>query len=133
MHRNARIVAALAAATMLLPSAALAKSQPIGKPLKPATPGSDPARYIFKGTWHIDGTVTVSGGNSRVRTGGYYGQIVGFDLTGAKLVAADTNGDGAITIADLAEGDKVVVKAWLPRTAPGPGPFPASMLVDQTR
>jgi hypothetical protein len=76
--------------------------------------------------------VTVRSGNARVRKGGFVGQIVGFDLSAAKLRAADTNADGAITAADLLEGDKVVVKARLPRTDPGTGPFAARMLVDQT-
>jgi hypothetical protein len=139
MHRSTRIVAALGAATLLLPSAALAKSQPHDKPAKPTPRLSQPAptkpaavSWVFKGIWHIDGTVTVKHGNSRVRKGGYIGQIVAFDLTSAKLRVADTNGDGVITVADLVEGDKVVVKAKLPRTDPGPQPFPARMVVDQT-
>jgi hypothetical protein len=67
-----------------------------------------------------------------VRKGGFVGQVVGFDLTAAKLRAADANADGAVTAADLVEGDKVVVKARLPRTEPGAGPFAALKLVDQT-
>ena len=62
-----------------------------------------------------------------------------FDLTTAKLRVADTtklrvadtNGDGVISVADLLEGDKVVLKATLPRD-PGPQPFVARMVVDQT-
>jgi hypothetical protein len=129
MNTHARRAAAvLGAAALLLPSAAIAKD----KPAKPAHGKSKPANYVFKGVWHADGTVTVAGGNARVRKGGFVGQVVGFDLTAAKLRAADTNADGAVTAADLVEGDKVVVKARLPRTEPGAGPFAALKLVDQT-
>jgi hypothetical protein len=138
MIRSTRIVAALGAAALLLPSAALAKSKAHDAPVKPAPTVSQQApskpatvSWVFKGTWHIDGTVTVNHGNSRVRKGGYVGQIVAFDLTSAKLRVADTNGDGVITVADLLEGDKVVIKAKLPRD-PGPQPFLARMVVDQT-
>jgi len=124
-----RVVAALGAAALLLPSAAVAKGKPDGKP---AHGKSKPANYVFKGVWHADGTVTVSGGNARVRKGGFVGQVVGFDLTAAKLNVADTNADAAATAADLVEGDKVVVKARLPRSEPGAGPFAARRLVDQT-
>src|SRR5215213_6069181 len=62
-----RVVAALGAAALLLPSAAVAKGKPDGKP---AHGKSKPANYVFKGVWHADGTVTVSGGNARVRKGG---------------------------------------------------------------
>jgi hypothetical protein len=130
MNRHTRRAATvLGAAALLLPSAALAKD----KPAKPAKPGkSKPASYVFKGVWHTGGTVTVGGGNARVRKNGFVGQDVAFDLVAAKLRAGDTDADGAVTAADLAEGDKVVVKARLPRTEPGTGPFAARQLVDQT-
>ena len=137
MVRNTRMIAALGAAALLVPSAALAKSKAHEAPARPAAslsqqaPGKPTVSWVFKGTWHIDGTVTVKHGNSRVRKGGYIGQIVAFDLTTAKLRVADTNGDGVISVADLLEGDKVVLKAKLPRD-PGPQPFVARMVVDQT-
>ncbi|HEX6457614.1 MAG TPA: hypothetical protein VF032_01750 [Thermoleophilaceae bacterium] len=89
--------------------------------------------YVFKGTWNAaDGTVTVNHGNAHVRHAGLLGQNVTFDLTGAKLVVADTNGDGSRTIADLKDGDRVLVKARLPRKDPGTQPFKAKMLIDQS-
>ena len=89
--------------------------------------------YVFKGTWNAaDGSVTVKHGNNHVRKAGLVGQTVTFDLTGAKLVVADTNNDGSKTIADIKDGDKVVVKARLPRKDPGTQPFKAKMLVDQS-
>ena len=53
-------------------------------------------------------------------------------MSAAKLRVADTDADGAVTAADLAEGDKVVVQAKLPRTDPGEAPFAARKVVDQT-
>ena len=133
MNRElSRVVAALGAAALLLPSAALAKGKPEDKPVKPAHGKSKPANYVFKGVWHADGTVTVTGGNARVRKGGFVGTVVGFDVADAKLRAADADADGAVTAADLVEGDKVVVKARLPRKEPGAGPFAARKVVDQT-
>jgi hypothetical protein len=133
MNRHTRRAAAvIGAAALLLPSAALAKGKPDGKPVKPAHGKSKLANYVFKGVWHVDGTVTVSGGNARVRKGGLVGQTLGFDLAAAKLRAADSDADGAVTVADLLEGDKVVVKARLKRTEPGEGPYAANKLVDQT-
>ena len=131
MHHT-RLAAALGAAVLLLPATALAKGKPEGKPAKHAHGKSKPANYVFKGVWHADGTVTVSGGNARVRKGGMIGQTLAFDLTAAKLRAADADADGSVTVADLVEGDKVVVKARLPRTEPGEGPYAAHKLVDQT-
>ena len=131
MHHT-RLAAALGAAVLLLPATALAKGKPEGKPVKHAHGKNKPASYVFKGIWHADGTVTVSGGNARVRNGGMVGKTLAFDLAEAKLRVADTNADGGVTVADLAEGDKVVVKARLPRTEPGEGPFAARKLVDQS-
>ena len=89
--------------------------------------------YVFKGTWNAaDGTVTVNHGNNHVRKAGLIGQTVTFDLTNAKLVVRDTNKDGSKTAADISDGDKVVVKARLPRKDPGTQPFKAKMLVDQS-
>ena len=73
MNRNPRRAAVLlGTAALLLPSAAIAKDKP-AKPDKPAHGKSKPANYVFKGVWHADGTVTVSGGNARVRKGGFVG------------------------------------------------------------
>jgi hypothetical protein len=89
--------------------------------------------YVFKGTWNATaGTLTVKGGNAHVRKAHLVGQDVQFDLTGAKLVVADTNGDGSVGATDLKDGDKLVVKARLPRKDPGTPPFSAKMLVDQS-
>ena len=137
MSRTTRhVAAAIGAAALLLPSAALAEPKP-DKPVKPAKPAKPvkvkTANYIVKGVWNADGTVTVTGGNARVRKGGLIGTTLTFTLDGAKLRVADTNADGTLDAADVVAGDKVVIQARLPRTEPGEGPFAARKLVDRTR
>src|SRR5829696_5570109 len=127
MTKNTRRVAALIGAGILLvPAVAGAKPGP--KPEKPVKL----ATYVFKGVWNGDGTVTVSGGNAKVRKGGLVGQTLAFDVTTAKLIAADPAGDG-VTVEDLLATDKVVVQAKLPRTGPVEGEaIVARKVVDQT-
>ena len=89
--------------------------------------------YVFKGTWNAAaGTLTVKSGNHFVHKAGLVGQDVQFDLTSARIVVADTNGDGQRTVADLQDGDRLVIKARLPRKDPGSQPFTAKMAIDQT-
>ena len=66
--------------------------------------------------------MTVSSGNSRVRKGGYVGQDVTFDLSKAKIVAADSDGVAGVSAADVKAGDKVLVQARLPRGTKAPAP-----------
>jgi hypothetical protein len=47
-------------------------------------------------------------------------------------VVDDTNADGAETVDDVVVGDKVHVQARLPKADPGPQPFVARKLIDQT-
>jgi hypothetical protein len=93
--------------------------------------GAKKVAYVFKGTWSADG-VKVLKGNKAVRRAGFVGQTVVFDLSAARVVVADNNGDGKRDAADLQDGDKVVVQARLPRRDPGSAPFAARKLVDQT-
>ena len=74
-----------------------------------------PKSYVFKGVYKGDGVVTVTSGNSRVRKGGYVGQDVTFDLSKAKIVAADSDGVAGVSAADVQVGDVVQVQARLPR------------------
>ena len=95
--------------------------------------GDKQVAYVFKGSFHAaDSSVTVLRGNKHVRRAGMVGQTVVFDLSEARIKVADTNGDGKRDVADVQEGDKVVVQARLPRRAPGAAPFAARKLVDQT-
>jgi hypothetical protein len=88
--------------------------------------------YVFKGTYSGDGNVAVDHGNAHVKKADLVGTTVSFDLTNAKIVVADNNGDQVKDLTDVANGDQVVVKSRLPRTDPGSQPFTAKQLVDQT-
>jgi hypothetical protein len=89
--------------------------------------------YVFKGTYAGNSSVDVKRGNAHVRKADMVDTTVSFDLSETSIVAKDNNDDGEITLADVNEGDKVVVKSRLPRKAAGDQPFAASQLVDQTR
>lgn len=66
--------------------------------------------YVFTGTFNVaDSSVTVTSGNKHARPS--VGQTVLFDLTTVKVSGVDTNADGAVTLADIAQGDNVEVQA----------------------
>ena len=135
--------AALAASALLLPSAALAGNghgKGAEKHVKKTHAKKEKApktvQFVFKGTFTAPGTVTVTSGNAHVRKGGFVGQAVTLDLSAAKLVVADVNGDGVKDIADVADGDVVKVHA---RAAKGTkladgesAAFAARKLIDRT-
>jgi len=81
-----------------------------------------PKNFVFRGVYKGDGVVTVSGGNSWVRKGGYVGTDVTFDLAEAKLKVADTDGVAGVSAADVQVGDTVLVQARLPRGTKAPEP-----------
>jgi hypothetical protein len=123
----------LGAAVLAVPGTAVAKNDHAGKGKaksersakahkheKKAKKAKKPASYVFKGVYKGDGVVTVSSGNSRVRKGGYVGQDVTFDLSKAKIVAADSDGVAGVSAADVKAGDKVLVQARLPRGTKAP-------------
>ena len=126
-------VALMGAAALALPAAAAAKGHPDHAG---ATHGHKGGRaghgvqYIFRGTWS-GGAVDVTGGNNHVRRAGLVGQSVSFDLTNARVVVADVNGDGTRDAADMQDGDRVLVQARLPKGDPGAGPYAARKLVDK--
>jgi hypothetical protein len=101
---------------------------------KPDHPGSGHAvNYVFKGAYAGDGsTVAVDHGNKHVRRAGLEDTDVVFDFAASKVVVADTNADGAQDLGDVVAGDRVVVKARLPKGDPGAQPFAAKQLVDRT-
>lgn len=89
------------------------------------------ATYILKGVYDEAGQVDVTGGNSHAKRAGLIRANVALDLTQAKLVVADTDNDGEVTVGDFQAGDKVTVQLKLPRTL-GAGPYAARKLVDRT-
>lgn len=122
------LIVALGVAALAIPAGALANH---GKAKGHAKTHN--VAYVFKGLYAGESSVEVKSGNSRVRKGGFIGTTVTFDLTNARIVVADTNADGQRTLADVNVGDKVLVKASLPRKNPGSQPFAAKRLVDQTQ
>jgi hypothetical protein len=95
--------------------------------------------FIFTGSFTAPGNVAVVSGNAQARKGGFVGQSVTFDLSSAKVVAADTNGDSAVDVSDVKDGDLVLIQARLPRgtkfAAPADGataePIMARKLIDK--
>jgi hypothetical protein len=128
-----RLIAALGALAIVAPVAS-ADAKPGPKAPKDKPDKVKTVTYVFKGTFTAaDGTVAVKKGNAHARKAGLVGSSVAFDFTSAKLTVADVNGDGKRDLADVQDGDKVLVQARLPRRQPGEGPFKARKLVDQTR
>ena len=108
-----------------------AKSKGKGK----AKGKSKPKTFNFKGAVSaVEGdvvTVLVKQANSRGRSA--KSKPVAFDLSGARLKVADTNGDGATNAADVKVGDRVSVQARLPQNVDlAAGPHAARKLVDLT-
>ena len=112
--------------------------------------GNPVVSYVFKGTFEGGGgpvptaakkknrgffdlgTVDVDHGNAHVWKNNLDGGPVVFDFSNAVFVVGDNNHDGFKNLADVQVGDRVVVKARLRLRDPGPEPFPATQLVDQT-
>jgi hypothetical protein len=138
------IVAALTAAAVAVPAAAIAKSGPgkghdreAGKVHGTAKKGKKAKKvmFVFKGTFTAPGTVEVLSGNSHVRKGGFVGEAVTFDFAGVKVVAADTNGDAKVDVTDVKDGDRVLVQARVARRTTyteGADAIAARKLVDKT-
>ena len=97
-------------------------------------PVSD-SNLIVKGTVSAVGTgtidVLVTGGNHRGRA--LKGQTVTFDVSNARIVVADVNGDGSRDLADVAVGDRVVVHSRVDKgaTVDPSQPLVAKRVVDQ--
>lgn len=127
------LIATLGVAALAIPSAAIAsQGENHGHGQAKGHSQTHNVAYVFKGTYEGEGAVKVAHGNARVRKGGFVGQVVSFDLTGARITVADTNADTLTDVNDVAVGDKVLVKAMLPKSDPGTQPFSAKRLVDQT-
>jgi len=142
MHKNIRhALLALGVAVLVTPAAvsegherqehAKKHGPPASVVEKKADKGTNKVSYVFKGTFSADG-VKVLKGNKHVRRADLVGETVVFDFSAAKVRVADVNGDGRRDLADVQDGDKVVVQARLARRDPGAAPFAARKLVDQT-
>ena len=141
---NTRVLAAaVTAAALAIPAAAVAqpgKGKGAEKPAKVHAKKTKKVNFVFKGTFTAPGTIEVLSGNAHARKGGFVGEAITFDLTSAKVVVADTNGDGTLDVTDVKDGDSVLVQARIARgtkfAAPADGEvaetFSARKLVDQT-
>ena len=109
----------LGTAALALPAAALAQPGGGKRHDKPATQHvakkAKKVTFVFKGTFTAPGTVQVIAGNAHARKGGFVGNAVTFDFASAKLVVADTDASGTVDVADVKDGDAVLVQARLPR------------------
>ncbi|HKH13341.1 MAG TPA: hypothetical protein VKA47_01670 [Solirubrobacterales bacterium] len=135
MNLKKNFLIALGVGALAVPAAAIAKpggSHGHGHEHGHGHGGNPAVSYVFKGTYGGGGVVAVERGNGHVKKADLVGQDVQFDLTDAKLTVADTNGDGSVTADDVVTGDRVVVKARLPKQDPGDQPLAAKQLVDQT-
>jgi hypothetical protein len=132
MNLRKAFVVALGAGALAVPAAALAKPGDHGHGHGHGHGGNPTVMYVFKGTYGADGVVSVNHGNGHVKKADLVGQDVQFDLSGARLVVADTNADGSTTADDVSSGDRVVVQARLPKQDPGDQPFAARKLIDQS-
>lgn len=129
-----KLIAAAAVLAVAATPAAFAK----GKPEDPGSKGKShtkPAKaknVVFKGIVvsydATSGAVTVTIGKATKHGRSLVGTDAAFTAT--KVNVADTNGDGALTTADLAAGDKVVIQAKLAQDAVAP--YAARKIVDQT-
>jgi hypothetical protein len=150
-----RVIAALlGSAALAVPTAAAAspghgaghshgRSTPTVKAKHERTAKAKKAKtvmFIFKGSFTAPGSVAVVSGNAQARKGGFVGQSVSFDVSSAKVVAADTNGDTTVNVSDVKDGDLVLIQARLPRrtrfAAAADGattePIVARKLIDRT-
>ena len=101
MHKRI-VAAALGAAILAIPAAAVADSGHGKRPDK--QPAAPKVTFVFKGIFTAPGTLEVRSGNAHVRKGGFVGQKLNFDLTTARVVAADSNADQKVDVSDVNSG-----------------------------
>ena len=113
---NRIIVGALAAATLAVPSIAVAdpgKDKGHGKhTVKAHGKAKHPTKvmFVFKGKFTAPGVVDVTSGNAHVRKGGFVGHAVTFDFANAKVVAADTNADPEVDVTDAEDAEAIAAR-----------------------
>ena len=133
MGRN-KLLVAIGVLALAVPAASVAKSGHggKGKAAKSKAAKNKPKMYVFKGTYNADGSVHVISGNGRVKKAHLVATDVAFDYTNAKVIVADTNGDLVSDINDVISPDAVLVQAKLGKIDPGPQPYGARKIIDQT-
>jgi hypothetical protein len=132
---NKRIVAAALGVTILtIPAAAVADpGHGQGHSKRPA---GKKVTFVFKGIFTAWGTIDVRAGNALVRQGGFVGHQINFDLSTARVVAADRTADRKIDVGDVNNGDADRQTSppsddeWSPRCANG-GEDASGLLIGQ--
>jgi hypothetical protein len=135
MHTKLRrtVFALALVAAMALAAPAVARRDHSGR--HGAQPRNPVVSYVLKGkvdAVDVDGevvTVAVERSNRHGRR--MRGQDVQFDVSDARVVVRDRNGDGVRNLADVSVGDVAVVKARLPKrlAADATQPFEAKKLI----
>jgi hypothetical protein len=133
------LLVALGVAALAIPAGAIAKPGEHGKGHGKGHGKTPNVAFIFKGVYKGESMVEVLHGNAHARKGGFVKETVAFDLTEAAIVAADVfpigAPDGVVNLEDVQVGDRVLVKARLPRKTEwqeGEEAIKAQRLVDQT-
>jgi hypothetical protein len=121
-NRAMALIAAVAA--LAFPALALAKSDE--NPRR----GADKTKPERAVSWIVKGEVTAKGENTvtvLIKRSNHHGRAlrdreVAFDMTNARIVVRDVNGDGARNLADVNTGDHAKLQARRPkRSALGEG------------
>ena len=126
------VIAGIGVLALLAPAGALAKESKA----RAGKGDAKPRTFVLKGSVTsvdaaaTDVTVQVAKGNAAARR--FVGQELTFDVAAAKLVVADTDGDGSVAIGDVRPGDRVTVQVRAPRDVAGDAPLAARKLVDHT-
>jgi hypothetical protein len=131
LKKNALV--GLGVLALAAPAAALAEKGGNGKGGGKGGKGQTKlANYQVKGTWAGDGVVSVDKTNGWARKAGWKNTDVTFDFTNADIRVEDKNLDGVEDLGDFTIGDRVRVKAKLPRQLPEQDSYEAKRLDDRS-
>ena len=135
--RTKRPLAALALASALaLPAVATARPDHAGRGHGKGPNKVHTVSYNLKGTVSAkaeDGTITVTVAHSNRHGRAWRNQVVQLDLSAARVVVRDVNGDGERDAADVSVGDIAKLQVRLPRNAtPGTSPLAVKRAVFRT-
>jgi hypothetical protein len=141
-HGSTRPLVALGLVAALgLPAAAAAHGKAGHHGTKPDKPGHSGGHGQRGRALNVKGTVAAIGDGTidvLVKYANHHGraltgQTITFDVSSARIVVRDVNGDGTRDLADVAVGDRVDVHSRIPKGAtPDPSqPLVASHVVDK--
>jgi hypothetical protein len=132
MNVKKNVFVGLGVLALAVPGAAIAEKGGNGNGNGGGQGQSKLASYNVKGTWAGGGVVSVTKANGWARKAGWKGTDVTFDFTEADIRVEDKNADGVEDLGDFTVGDRVRVKAKLPRVLPEQDSYPADRLDDRS-